>query len=212
MGGGGRVKSINVNSWDEFKAIVEKKQLLIQYEENSRGYELFSPEAGVFLWEITILKGSVDCSDFESNFKSKANAPVEVKGGIGKPNRVAPSAQPIGTVESWRGYYKESPDGEESFVFDLGFNQDVYLRGGTLFSPDAVHGDTISASIVLKDSPETVLVPDVLDNVVMLKETLISFLSQESMLIPTSAMLRATYTKGSDKGERHVSAMLDYFR
>lgn len=63
-----------VNTWAEFKALMTTKLLQIQYYETNLNYEIFASEAGVFVWNISLLKdGGADVLDFEANFKSNAN-------------------------------------------------------------------------------------------------------------------------------------------
>jgi len=75
------MKEMEVSSWSEFKSLLTSKQLLIQYSGNTRGYDLYASEAGVFIWHIWIPKDSgSDISDFETNFKPTANAPMMING------------------------------------------------------------------------------------------------------------------------------------
>lgn len=207
------MQNINVNSWSDFKTIIAAKQLSIQFSEVENYYDVFAPEAASLIWAITLLKGTDDAIDFENNFKAAANSPLEIKGDPGKPIRVATSAQPMGTTESWKGYHHESAAGETGFVFDLGFDQDVWLRGGEIYSDDCNCEDSISADIVLKSDPTTIVFPKMLDTIYLMPNTMIKFLSSESMLLPSTLMLRATYTKKSgDTGARCLSAVLDFFK
>lgn len=71
---------MNVNSWSDFKTLVTNKVLLMQYSDNGISYEIFAPEATVFLWTTSLVKGSSDATDFENNYKSAANAPMMING------------------------------------------------------------------------------------------------------------------------------------
>ena len=207
------MKTIGINSWSDFKSLVSVKQLLIQFTEGPATYEIYAPEAQTFLWEICLLKGSADATDFEQNYKTTSNQALEIKGGAGKPDRVAASAQPIGTTESWKGFHHESPAGESSFTFDIWIGASVYLRGGHIYSDDCTCEDYVSADIVLKDDPTVILVPKILDQVYLLPNTLIPFVSEESMEMPAVAMIRATYTKKTgDTSARCLSALMDFFK
>ena len=76
-----------VNSWASFKTLVTNKVLLMQYSEDVRNYDIFATEAQAFMWNISLLKGSSDATDFENNFKSEANAPLMINGAtIEAPN------------------------------------------------------------------------------------------------------------------------------
>jgi len=71
---------MNIESWNSFKALVNTKDLLIQYSEDDNYYYIYAPEASTFLWQITLIKDSgTDVTDFETNFKSSANKPLEYR-------------------------------------------------------------------------------------------------------------------------------------
>ena len=67
-----------INSWTSFKTtVLLSKGLGIQFSEYSDRYEVYAAEAGTFTWSICILKdGGSDVTDFETNYKSKANKSV----------------------------------------------------------------------------------------------------------------------------------------
>jgi hypothetical protein len=69
---------ITINSWTQFKSLcIESKHLLIQYLENDDSYDIYAPESNIIMWQTTITKGTDDAVDFETNYKSKANLPLE---------------------------------------------------------------------------------------------------------------------------------------
>ena len=74
-----------IDSWDNFKILVSTKALLMQYMERADTYEIFAPEAQTFLWNISLLKGSSDVIDFETNYKSDCNKPLEFRSVDGLP-------------------------------------------------------------------------------------------------------------------------------
>jgi hypothetical protein len=74
-----------IDSWDNFKILVSTKALLMQYMERADTYEIFAPEAQTFLWNISLLKGSSDVIDFETNYKSDCNKPLEYRSVDGLP-------------------------------------------------------------------------------------------------------------------------------
>jgi hypothetical protein len=71
------MKTIDLG-YDQFKTLVSSKILLGQYKESSDKYELFAVEANVS-WETCILKASDDGIDFETNWKSNYNKPLEYR-------------------------------------------------------------------------------------------------------------------------------------
>jgi hypothetical protein len=77
------MKTVDLN-YSQLKTIVTSKGLLLQYKETANQYELFAVEANVS-WETVILKNSDDATDFETNLKSTANAPLEYRSIDGLP-------------------------------------------------------------------------------------------------------------------------------
>ena len=71
---------MSVNSWSDYKTLVTNKTLLMQYSDDGNTYNIFAPEAQTFLWNISLLKGTSDATDFENNYKSAANAPMMLLG------------------------------------------------------------------------------------------------------------------------------------
>lgn len=202
---------MELGSWDLFKSLVSSKKLLIQYTEDSTGYQLSASEAGMFLWRYRILKDTDDATDFETNFKSSANAPLEIKASVGKPIRVAPSAQPVDTTESWKGFHVDN-DQDNYFYFDIEFSTDVYLRGGKVHCKEAVCGEMIDVDVVLK-SDNTPVKEGLLTTVPIIADHWITFMSEESLLLPSYLKLRVKYTKGSSQtSARCVTAIAQFFK
>ena len=78
---------MEINSWADYKTLVANKVLKIQFTEFVDRYDLYSPEGQAFIWRISIAKGTSDSTDFETNFKSSANAPLMIGGApIESPN------------------------------------------------------------------------------------------------------------------------------
>lgn len=66
-------------SYSQFKSVVAAKSLLAQYVEGVDRYDLFAIE-GQVSWETSFLKdGGSDVTDFEANFKSTYNLPMEYR-------------------------------------------------------------------------------------------------------------------------------------
>lgn len=65
---------IKSRTWEEFKAIVFKKNLKLNYNEQDAFYEIFAKDT--MTWYFTILKDgsmSTELADFEENYKPDAN-------------------------------------------------------------------------------------------------------------------------------------------
>jgi len=204
---------MNVATWAEFKSLVASKVMIPQYSESSTKYHLVAPESGILLWSYVLLKdGGSDVTDFENNYKSSWNKPLEIRPGVDKPIRVASSAQPLATTEHWKGFHATN-DTDNEFTFDIAFSSNVWLRGGKVFSSDIKEGDRINASMVLVSSPTTVVHAEILNDVGMIPNVPIGFESAESLLMPTAVMLRVTVTKqGSEISTRTIHAICSYFQ
>jgi hypothetical protein len=74
------MQTMSVATWSEYKTLLTNKVLTIQYYDDGTSYNLFAPEAQTFLWSICLLKGSSDATDFETNYKPTANAPMMING------------------------------------------------------------------------------------------------------------------------------------
>jgi hypothetical protein len=207
------MKEIQSLTWTDYKALIATKKLLIQYSENQNAYDLFAPEGQMFLWSYSIAKdGGADQTDFETNFKPTANAPLENKADFGRPDRVAPSPQPNNTTEKWKGFHLEMGTDVTSATVDIAFDVDVYLKGGILYSDDCDCEDYVKADVVAKANPAYVIKSNILKDVYMLPNSIIPFMSSECMFLPATVMLRVTYTKGDPTNTaRCISAMADYF-
>jgi|WetSurMetagenome_2_1015567.scaffolds.fasta_scaffold94745_1 hypothetical protein len=207
------MQTILIETWTAFKALVASKKLLIQYDESSNDYKLYAIEGGAFIWATTLNKDSgTDVTDFETNFKPTANAPIENKADTGRPERIAPSPQPNNTTEKWKGFHLEIAANETTKTVDISFDSDIYLKGGLLYSDDCDCEDYVKADVVAKANPAYVVKSNILKDVYMIKNLMIPFMSSECMFLPATVMLRVTYTKGTPTDtERCISAMADYF-
>lgn len=205
--------TMNLSSWADYKTLVSAKMLLMQYSETGTAYHVFSSESNSFMWCISLLKGSSDGTDFENSYKSAANAPLETKAASGRPERVAPSPQPNNTTEKWLGFHIEMTTEDQVKTLDIQFDTTVYLKGGEIYSSNCDASDIVKADVVLVSNPSYVVQADILKNVYMFPGHRITFLSSECMLMPTTVMLRVTYTKGGATDTiRSISALADYFK
>lgn len=70
---------MSVLLWADFKTLVAAKGLRIQYSSRDNLYDIYASETGTFLWSITLVIGTDDAVDFEDNYKSAANKPLEYR-------------------------------------------------------------------------------------------------------------------------------------
>lgn len=74
------MQQMEITSWAAFKSLISTKVLLIQYIESTNTYEIYGPEANSFMWHYSLLMdGGSDQTDFETNYKPTANAPLEYR-------------------------------------------------------------------------------------------------------------------------------------
>lgn len=198
-------------SYSDFKTYVTNKALLIQYIQTPTMYSLFAVEAGVICWQTNLIMGSADATDFENNYKSAANAPLEIKAGIGRPLRISASPQPSGTVEHWKGFQITVPIGQTSGYVDISFPSTVYLRGGYIVSNDVDLDDYITADVLVTANNAT-YIGGLIDHAWMIPNQPVDFHSQESMAFPASLKVRVTLNLGSpDLSDVHANILVDYF-
>lgn len=127
------MQSMLVDTWSDYKSLLSSKTLTIQYSESATDYSLYAPEANSFLWSIILNKGTADATDFETNYKPTANAPLMINGGIVMTPQVAeaqvfnalairdtnPHASSTGNS---RGYMVKT------VIVNNGLNQDVTIQ------------------------------------------------------------------------------------
>lgn len=75
------MQEIQLNDWTTYKGLLSTKGMAVQYVEFSDRYELYAAEAGIFTWRFSLAKsGGSDQTDFETNYKPTANAPLMING------------------------------------------------------------------------------------------------------------------------------------
>lgn len=203
---------MNIISWTAFKSLVSSKGLLIQYTENTNTYDLYAIESNAFMWYYSLLMDSgSDQIDFETNFKSTANAPLEIKAASGRPLRVSASPQPMNTVEHWQGYQITVPVGQSSGYVDVSFANSVYVHGGYIVSPDVDFSDYVGVDVLLvANSAE--YIPGIISTAYMIPNLPVSFESYESMQFPPAVKFRVTLTLGDvHTADTHANILINYF-
>jgi len=148
------MKSIKIDNWSFFKdTVITKKKLGLQYTENNLNYFIFAGEAGIFFWEITLEKTSEDALDFETNYKTDANSPLEFRSEEGLIKFA--SAKFVDTLSF---FPTGAADQLELSTATLGFIkyhfETLYtLAGVHAFWENASFGDFISLSVGVYTTP-----------------------------------------------------------
>jgi hypothetical protein len=206
--------TMDVSTWTAFKSLVTSKALLIQYTDLENKYEVYAAEAQTFIWHTVLMKdGETDVVDFETNFKSTANAPLEIKAGAGRPERTVNSPQPAGTRQRWKGYQITIAEGQTTAYVDVGFDTAMYVMGGLIYSPDVDEDDSVTVDILVKAN-DAVYLSKMVDGVYLIPNMEISFMSSESMLFPSSVKFRITLTCATAAGVNgvHANVVVSYFK
>lgn len=202
---------MEVASWAAFETLLSNKSLQIQYSEDSTGYDLYAPEGNFFLWRTRILKGTADADDFEDNHQANANQPLEVKGGAGRPMRVASSPQPLETIEHWKGFEVSFGLLDTSKTIYISFSELIYLRGGILLQDNVKNGDKLDVWVQVDVGGGTwVDYVKIMDAVPLSIENSVEVLSPESMAFATNLRLKLTITSTASP-VRTYYGYLDYY-
>ena len=205
------MKTVNVTSWASWKTLIAAKNLLPQYIEHADRYDLFAVETSI-VWELSILKDDgADVIDFETNYKSTYNQPLEIKAAAGRPIRISASPQPANTVEHWKGYQITIPTGQTSAYVDISFPSTVYLKGGYIVSADVDFDDYVQVDVLVAANNATYM-SGLISTAYMIPNMPVSFESAESMAFPSSLKIRVTLNAGApDLTDIHANILVDYF-
>lgn len=121
---------IALSDWSEFKnTVISTKKLKLQYAESPDRYEIWAPENSLVAWNISILKDSADGTDFENNYQSTSNLPL---------NNISTTGE----------FYTNTAEGGELFILSGAFTEgnitltdannwnatDVLIRDITVYS------------------------------------------------------------------------------
>lgn len=131
-----------ISTWSEFKSLViEAKGLSYQFAESSDRYEIYASE-NLFVWNISLLKGTSDATDFETNYKTSGNSQAKerVIQVLGKDNLSLSPRASIFTV----------PKGT-TYNYDKQLDATLVVRGGILFTQDGIVGDSLKVQVIDKD-------------------------------------------------------------
>jgi len=194
---------ITASSWSNYKTLVSNKKMLMQYEETTGHYFIYAIEANAIAWKYTITKGTSDATDFENNYESSCNQPLEIKEIAGKPARIASSAQPAGTAEKWIGFSIDFGSSDTTKTQYVIFNSLVYLRGGYMLPDNVLNGDIMDVSVEAYIDEEWVEIIEPWDNIALSQIAAIVFISNESMQFPTTYRLAVTITSQASTARKY---------
>jgi len=206
---------MDIVTWTSFKSMILSKALLMQYTQRDNIYDIYAPEAQTFLWHIVLAVDSDDAIDFDTNYKSACNKPLEIKAGAGRPIRAVPSAQPINTIQKFKGYQLIVAANATTASLDISFATDIYIKGGVVFSPTGFEiGDSVSMDAIYIANG-AVIVPKLLDTIYLQTNTTpLNFVSTESMSLPSACKLTATITcpnGATINTQRVLNIAVEYF-
>lgn len=165
-------------SWAEFKTSVTSKNLAVQYTEDSKFYYIFASENGT-TYKTSIYKetpASADQTDFETNYKSSANAPINPLSPDRKIKVVSSSLpQNTNTCFTTRGDNvtvgqeaifggkriewdfsttddddPSPPAGYKRKIIEFEFLDSIYVKEGTIYFHDAPKGSYVDFYVVCK--------------------------------------------------------------
>lgn len=205
------MQTMEVSTWSAFETLVTDKKLLMQYTEDSAGYEIFAPEGSTFLWHIRVLKETADGDDFEDNHKSTANKPLYVRSGALRPMRVSASPQPDGTTEKWKGYEIDCGSGDSSKSIDITFGTLIYLRGGIATSDDVAAGDKFKVEIQMQIGGVWTTIMTPMEDIFMLPGKRVEVVSPECMEFATTLRMHVTFTPAQTGTQKKIYIILDYY-
>jgi hypothetical protein len=204
--------TMNVATWSDFKTLVAAKKILMQYTDDGGKYHVFAIEHPGIAWAIRLLKdGSADVEDFEDNFKTNANKPLEVRSSSVRPPRVTASPQPDGTTETWKGFEIEfgTEDTEKSVY--VTFDTIIYLRGGYMLADNVLDGDVLNATVEAFNGSTWNEVSHPMIDVPLSTKGKIEVVSPECLDFPTYLRLKVTITSQAGSARKY-RGYLDYYK
>jgi len=131
--------SMFIESWVEFKnLVIIKKKLPIQYTHDSKHYNIYGAEDGVYVWNTQISKTSSEGVDFETNYKSSSNQPPIIES--------QPFAAPTHRTKRDASEWVDC-DANATTIIDYQLTEERYVSGGEIIYKDAKKGDYITAEV-----------------------------------------------------------------
>lgn len=149
------MQTMEITSWNDFKTLVLTKGLLIQYVQVDNYYDIYAPESP-FLWHLTLVQdGGSDQVDFETNYKSICNKPLEYRSTDGLPKYA--SAMFADLLSYWVDGSNGNlniPSGQTGYL-RTHFSTDFKLNGVDVHWEDANFGDAITFEVGVYSNNDT---------------------------------------------------------
>lgn len=219
------MKEIN-KSWVNFKAKVTERSLRPQFDyftdyiENNGAHSQISKINiygldGFILFITTLVDGTSDYTDFETNFKSDWNKQLDFTDPSGI-HQFIPSARPAGTITFFTG----KGDNDVSLDFnltandasisrDLTFAEDIYIKDGALFFENAPFGASFTVEAV---HPQVGVVMRFCRNVLILGTGQFQLNSEDKSQLQLGLILRVTINNAPTPTAFKAVCSLEGFR
>lgn len=156
------MKEISVE-WSQFKTEVTNRIMNPQWIDDGNTYSVYAVD-GFLLFNISLIKGTSDCDEFEADYKDIWNRPQVMRSNETGLERLYGSPRPEGTSTYFCGQGDDvgvSPavvgGGQEIFVdmttsdttktIYLDFAEDIYPKDGLVFFKDAPMGAKVDVFI-----------------------------------------------------------------
>jgi hypothetical protein len=139
--------TLETTDWFNFKDLVSSKGLLPQYQDLGDRYDLYAPESP-FVWHTIVIKdGGTNQTDFETNYKTSYNQPLEYRSVDGLP--MIASAMFTDALSFWvdgSNGYLQIPAGQTAYS-TTNFSVPYKLNGVDIQWANANAGDYVNFDV-----------------------------------------------------------------
>lgn len=143
---------IEFESWEQFKNIIEKKKINIQYQEKENEYNIFISEGNI-IWSYLLFKTTPvnsDQEDFENNYKNNANQPIIIKASDSTPY-VRVTEKTVGKYLQLYGLEITCPNNQTS-NYDIKWTVDLEFVGARAVDEKNLKGNYANMQLIDKDN------------------------------------------------------------
>jgi len=157
-------------TWVDLRDRSISKNFPLQYKELQYRYDIFFVEDNVYyhteIWKdttkvegIDVAQNDLDKTDFESNYKSEANAPVVPKTSDRLPKILsAVTSDNISLYVTGKTKTVTGSNDDVNNIVDSEFVDEIQLQGMLIAVKDAVEGDTVDVEVGYHDGTNWVIV------------------------------------------------------